>query len=183
MSCGLAWKEGVAVFNRGNIRVPLYARRDFDDAILESPRVRKAVKGHVRGLGLRDFDAGFGDFESCCRAVNMLCELWAESYSRWFGEAIVAVCRICGILRTGSRLFDALSLTVDVEFLDVSINPPNLIAWCAVCAVKGGSSYDCCSVFDSREARNLIIGVFKNFDRLDITQYNDSQLQAIMEGR
>lgn len=74
-------------------------------------------------------------------------------------------------------------LTIDVEYLDGSINPPNLIAWCAVCAVKGGSSYDCCSVFGSREARNLIACVFKNFDRLDITRYNDKQLQAIMGGR
>lgn len=182
MSHGLAWRGGV-VFNRGDIYVPLYLRRDFDDAILESPRVRKAVKGHMRELGLREFDAGLGDFESCCRAVNMLCELWAESYSPWFGRAIVAVCRICAILRSGSRLSAALSLTVDVEYLDGSVNPPNLIAWCAVCAVKGGSSYDCCSVFDGSEARNLITCVFKNFDRLDITCYNDRQLQAIMEGR
>lgn len=171
------------MFNRGDVRVPLYLRRDFDDAILESPRVRKAVKGHMRELGLREFDAGLGDFESCCRAVNMLCELWAESYSPWFGEAIIAVCQICGVLHAESRLSDALMLTIDVEYLDGSINPPNLIAWCAVCAVKGGSSYDCCSVFDSREARNLIACVFKNFDRLDITCYTDKQLQAIMEGR
>ena len=75
MFCGLVWKEGV-MFNRGNIRVPLYQRRNFDDAIMGSPRVRKALRGHVRELGLREFDAGYGDFESCCRAVNMLCELW-----------------------------------------------------------------------------------------------------------
>lgn len=182
MFCGLVWREGV-MFNRGNIRVPLYQRRDFDDAILESLRVRKAVRGHVRELGLREFDAGYGDFESCCRAVNMLCELWQESYSPWFGEAIIAVCMICRLLHAESSLSGALMLTVDVEYLDGSINPPNLIAWCAVCAVKGGSSYDCCSVFDSREARNLITCVFKNFDRLDITCYTDKQLQKIMEGR
>lgn len=170
------------MFDRGDVRVPLYLRRDFDDVILESPRVRKAVRGHVRELGLREFDAGCGDFESCCRAVSMLCELWVESYSPWFGEAIIVVCMICRLLRAESGLSGALMLTVDVECLDGSINPPNLIAWCAVCAVKGGSSYDCCSVFDSREARNLITCVFKNFDRLDITCYNDRQLQAIMEG-
>lgn len=182
MFCGLVWRGGVDVFDRGDVRVPLYARRGFDDAILESPRVRKAVRGHVRELGLREFDAGYGDFESCCRAVGMLCELWVESYSRWFGEAIVVVCRICGLLHAGSSLAGVLCLTVDVEFLDGSVNVPNLIAWCAVCAVKGGSSYDCCSVFDSGEARNLIACVFKNFDRLDITRYDDGQLQAIMEG-
>ena len=61
------------MFNRGNIRVPLYRRRDFDDAIFDSPRVRKAVKGHAREVDLKRFDMGFGDFETCCRAVGMLC--------------------------------------------------------------------------------------------------------------
>jgi hypothetical protein len=71
-----------------------------------------------------------------------------------------------------------------VEYLDGSVNPPNLIAWCAVCAVKGGTSYDCCMIFDSPQARNLIIAVFKNFDRLDTTRYTDSDLKKILlQGR
>ena len=65
-----------------------------------------------------------------------------------------------------------------------SVDPVNLIAWCAVCAVKGGSSFDCCAVFDDPQARRLIIAVFKNFDRLDMTRYNDKQLQEIFsQGR
>jgi hypothetical protein len=80
----------------------------------------------------------------------------------------------------GDGLSAALSRTFDVEYLDGSINPPNLIAWCAVCAVKGGTSYDCCMIFDSQQAQNLIIAVFKNFDRLDTTRYDDSELQKIL---
>ncbi len=75
----------------------------------------------------------------------------------------------------------ALSRASDVEYLDGSVNPPNLIAWCAVCAVKGGTSYDCCMIFDSPQAENLIVAVFKNFDRLDTKRYNDVELQKIFE--
>ena len=171
------------MFNRGFTMVPVYRRRSFDDAIMESPRVRKAVKGHVREVNMKRFDAGHGDFETCCRAVTMLCELWTEAPSQWFPRAVIAVSRICGGLSAHDGLSAALSRTYDVEYLDGGVNPPNLIAWAAVCAVKGGTSFDCCSVFDIPQARNLIIGVFKNFDRLDITRYNDIRLQKIMQGR
>lgn len=172
------------MFDRGDDRTPIYRMRQFDDAIMESPRIVRATRGHARGLSLKRYDAGFGDFESCCRAVNMLCELWNEAPSVWFAQAVVAVSRICAGLGMWDGLVVALSRTYDVEYLDGTVNPPNLIAWCAVCAVKGGTSYDCCTVFDSRQAQNLIIAVFKNFDRLDTTRYNDSELQKILlQGR
>jgi hypothetical protein len=158
--------------------------RDFDDAIMESKRIVEATKGHKRELNLKRFDMGFGDFETCCRAVNMLCELWRDVPSEWFTQAVVAVSRICGSLTMGDGLSAALSRTSDVEYLDGSVNPPDLIAWCAVCAVKGATSYDCCTVFDSPQAEKLIIAVFKNFDRLDMTRYDDIGLQKILlQGR
>lgn len=172
------------MFDRGDERTPIYRMRQFDDAIMESPRIVRATRGHRRELNLERYDAGFGDFESCCRAVNMLCELWSEAPSSWFTQAVVAVSRICGGLGMMDGLTVALSRTYDVEYLDGTVNPPNLIAWCAVCAVKGGTSYDCCTVFDSPQVQNLIIAVFKNFDRLDTTRYNDSELQKILlQGR
>jgi hypothetical protein len=172
------------MFDRGDDRTPIYRMRQFDDAIMESPRVVRATRGHTRELNLKRYDVGFGDFESCCRAVNMLCELWGEAPSAWFTQAVVAVSRICAGLSMRDGLIDVLSRTYDVEYLDGTVNPPNLIAWCAVCAAKGGTSYDCCTVFDSPQAQNLIIAVFKNFDRLDTTRYNDSGLQKILlQGR
>lgn len=172
------------MFRRGDDRTPIYRMRDFDDAIMESPRIVKATRGHTRELNLKRYDVGYGDYESCCRAVNMLCELWREVPSGWFTQAVVAVSRICGGLTMWDGLSAALSHTFDVEYLDGSINPPNLIAWCAVCAVKGGTSYDCCTIFDSQQAQNLIITVFKNFDRLDTTRYTDSDLKKILlQGR
>lgn len=172
------------MFNRGNDRIPIYRMRRFDDAIMESPRIVRATRGRTRELNLKRYDAGYGDYESCCRAVSMLCELWREAPSEWFTQAVIAVSRIAGGLTVGAGLSAALSRTFDVEYLDGSINPPNLIAWCAVCAVKGATSYDCCTIFDSQQAKNLIIAVFKNFDRLDMTRYTDSDLKKILlQGR
>lgn len=172
------------MFNRGDDRTPIYRMRRFDDAIMESPRIAKATKGRGRELNLKRYDMGYGDFESCCRAVNMLCELWREANSVWFTQAVIAVSQICGSMCIGDGLGAALSRTYDVEYLDGTVNPPNLIAWCAVCAVKGATSYDCCTVFDSPQAQNLIIAVYKNFDRLDTTRYNDSELEKILlQGR
>lgn len=172
------------MFNRGDDRTPIYRMRRFDDGIMESFRVRKAVKGHVRELNLRWYDEGYGDYESCCRAVNMLCELWREAPSAWFTQAVIAVSQICGSMCIGDGLDAALSRTYDIEYLDGTVNPPNLIAWCAVCAVKGATSYDCCTIFDSPQAQNLIIAVYKNFDRLDTTRYNDSELgKILLQGR
>lgn len=172
------------MFRRGDDRRPICRMRDFDDAIMESKRIVRATKGHKRELNLKRFDLGYGDFETCCRAVNMLCELWRDVPSEWFSRAIVTVSRIAGGLSTRDGLVTALSRTLDVEYLDGSINPPNLIAWCAVCAVRGATSYDCCTVFDSPQAEKLIIAVFKNFERLDTTRYDDNELQRILlQGR
>lgn len=172
------------MFDRGNDRIPIYRMRRFDDAIMESPRIVRATRGRTRELNLKRYDVGYGDYESCCRAVSMLCELWREAPSEWFTQAVIAVSRIAGGLTVGAGLSAALSRTFDVEYLDGSINPPNLIAWCAVCAVKGATSYDCCTIFDSQQAKNLIIAVFKNFDRLDMTRYTDSDLKKILlQGR
>lgn len=169
------------MFRRGDDRRPIYRMRDFDDAIMESKRIVRATKGHKRELNLKRFDMGYGDFETCCRAVNMLCELWRDAPSAWFSQAVVVVSQVAGSLSTVDGLATALSRTFDVEYLDGSVNPPNLIAWCAVCAVKGGTSHDCCMIFDNPQAQNLIIAVFKNFDRLDTKRYNDTELQKIFK--
>lgn len=172
------------MFRRGDDRRPIYRMRDFDDAIMESPRIVRATRGRTRELNLKRYDVGYGDYESCCRAVNMLCELWREAPSEWFTQAVVTVSQIAGGLTMGDGLAAVLSRTYDVGYLDGSINPPNLIAWCAVCAVKGATSYDCCTIFDSQQAQNLIVAVFKNFDRLDTTRYTDSDLKKILlQGR
>lgn len=170
-------------FVRGDEYVPIYRLRSFDDAIMESPRVVKATRGHARELNLKRFDSGRGDFETCCRAVNMLCELWSGQRSEWFGRAVIAVADICASLSPHDGLQAALTRTYDVEYLDGSVNGPNLIAWSAVCCIKGGSWADCNKVFTNFGAQSLIIRAFRNFCRLDITCYNDRQLQDLLLGK
>lgn len=168
-------------FVRGDDRIPIYRMRDFDDAIMESPRIRRALRGRMREASLVCYDEGYGDFETCCRAVAMLCELWREGVNPWFDQAVLMVVRTAGSLSRRDGLQSALSRTFDVEYLDGTVDPVNLIAWCAVCAVKGGTSFDCCALFDDVQARNLIIAVFKNFDRLDVIRYNDKELSRIFD--
>ena len=171
-------------FERGDVCVPIYRMRGFDDAIMESPRVRRALHGCLRQADLGRYDEGFGDFETCCRAVAMLCELWREGVNPWFDRAVLMVVRIAGSLGRWDGLQSALSRTFDVEYLDGTVDPANLIAWCAVCAVKGGTSFDCCVLFDDSQACNLIIAVFKSFDRIDMKRYNDKELSKIFnQGR
>ena len=167
------------MFERGDDRIPIYRVRGFDDAIMESPRIRRALHGRMRQADLRRYDEGHGDFETCCRSVAMLCELWREGVNPWFDDAVFMAVRISGSLGPGSGLYSALARPFDVEYLDGSVNPPNLIAWCAVCACKGGTSFDCCVLFDNPHAQNLIIAVFKNFDRLEVKRYNDRELLEI----
>ena len=50
----------------------LYSENSFDDAILESPRLVRALKGRKRRLGLQRYDNG-GSFEHLCRATALLC--------------------------------------------------------------------------------------------------------------
>lgn len=171
-------------FVRGDDRVPICRMRDFDDAIMESPRIRRALHGRAREAALVRYDEGVGDFETCCRAVAMLCELWREGTNPWFDRAVLMVVRTAGSLSRWDGLQSALSRTFDVEYLDGTVDPANLIAWCAVCAAKGGTSFDCCALFDDVRARRLIIAVFKSFDRLDMTRYNDRELSRIFsQGR
>uniref|UniRef100_UPI0040266D27 hypothetical protein n=1 Tax=Bifidobacterium adolescentis TaxID=1680 RepID=UPI0040266D27 len=171
-------------FIRGDDRVPIYRMRDFDDAIMESPRIRRALHGRTREAALVRYDEGYGDFETCCRAVAMLCELWREGTNPWFDQAVLMVVQTAGSLSRWDGLQSALSRTFDVEYLDGTVDPANLIAWCAVCAVKGGTSFDCCALFDDVRAQRLIIAVFKSFDRLDMTCYNDKELSRIFnQGR
>lgn len=170
-------------FDRGDTYVPVYRLRTFDDEILQSPRVVKATKGLAIRSDLKWINSGHGDFETCCRATTMLCELWSMEHSEWLGRAVAGVVRICAAMTPHDGLKTALALSYDVACLDGTIDGPNLIAWCAVCRVKGGSSYDCCSRIEHFGARNLAILVDKSFCRLDATRYDDTRLKAILRGK
>ena len=155
----------------------LYSENSFDDAILESPRLARALKGHKRRLGLQRYDDG-GSFEHLCRATALLCGLYVPDER---GDA--ALCK--GVLKASDMFAGLLYPTVDkvlpltlgIERLDWSVDVPVLMGWCAACRVVGASSYDCrLTFFDRLSVQQSVTRAFNSFDKLDATRYASSDI-------
>lgn len=150
----------------------LYSENSFDDAILECPRLVRALKGHKRRLGLQRYDRG-GSFEHLCRATSLLCGLYVPDER---GDA--ALCK--GVLKAADMFAgvicptvdEVLPLTLGAERLDWSVDVPVLMGWCAACKVVGASAYDCrLTFFDRLLVQQSVTRAFNSFDKLDSTRY------------
>lgn len=150
----------------------LYSENSFDDAILESPRLARALKGHKCRLGLRRYDNG-GSFEHLCRATALLCGLYVPDER---GDA--ALCK--GVIKAADMFAGMIHPTVDkvlpltlgVERLDWSVDVPVLMGWCAACKVSGAAAYDCrLTFFDRLSVQQSVTRAFNSFDKLDRTRY------------
>lgn len=155
----------------------LYSENSFDDAILESPRLARALKGHKRRLGLQRYDNG-GSFEHLCRATALLCGLYVPDER---GDA--ALCK--GVLKASDMFAGlvrptvdkVLTLTLGIERLDWSVDVPVLMGWCAACRVSGASAYDCrLTFFDRLSVQQSVTRAFNSFDKLDTTRYTSSDI-------
>lgn len=155
----------------------LYSENSFDDAVLESPRLVRALKGHKRRLGLQRFDNG-GSFEHLCRATALLCGLYVPDE-----RGDVALCK--GVLKVADMFAGLLRPTVDkvlpltlgIERLDWSVDVPVLMGWCAACRVAGASAYDCrLTFFDRLSVQQSVTRAFNSFDKLDTTRYTSSDI-------
>ena len=155
----------------------LYSENSFDDAILESPRLARALKGHKRRLGLQRYDRG-GSFEHLCRATGLLCGLYVPDER---GDA--ALCK--GVLKVADMFAGllyptadkVLPLTLGIERLDWSVDVPTLMGWCAGCKVVGASAYDCrLTFFDRLSVQQSVTRAFNSFDNLDTTRYTSSDI-------
>ena len=155
----------------------LYSENSFDDAILESPRLARALKGHKRRLGLQRYDRG-GSFEHLCRATALLCGLCVPDER---GDA--ALCK--GVLKAADMFAGLLHPTVDkvlpltlgIERLDWSVDVPVLMGWCAGCKVTGATAYDCrLTFFDRLSVQQSVTRAFNSFDKLDATRYASSDI-------
>ena len=155
----------------------LYSENSFDDAILEGPRLVRALKGHKRRLGLQRFDNG-GSFEHLCRATALLCGLYVPDE-----RGDVALCK--GVLKVADMFAGLLRPTVDkvlpltlgIERLDWSVDVPVLMGWCAACRVSGASAYDCrLTFFDRLSVQQSVTRAYNSFDKLDTTRYTSSDI-------
>lgn len=155
----------------------LYSENSFDDAILESPRLARALKGHKRRLGLQRYDNG-GSFEHLCRATALLCGLYVPDER---GDA--ALCK--GVLKASDMfaglihptIDKVLPLTLGIERLDRSVDVPVLMGWCAGCKVAGASAYDCrLTFFDRLSVQQSATRAFNSFDKLENVRYTSSDI-------
>lgn len=155
----------------------LYSENSFDDAILESPRLARALNGHKRRLGLQRFDNG-GSFEHLCRATALLCGLYVPDER---GDA--ALCK--GVLKAADMfaglvhptIDKVLPLTLGIERLDWSVDVPVLMGWCAGCKVTGATAYDCrLTFFDRLSVQQSVTRAFNSFDKLDAMRYTSGDI-------
>ena len=155
----------------------LYSENSFDDAIFDSPRLARAIKGHKRRLGLRRYDNG-GSFEHLCRATALLCGLYVPDER---GDA--ALCK--GVIKAADMFAGlvyptvdkVLPLTLGIERLDWSVDVPVLMGWCAACRVSGAAAYDCrLTFFDRLSVQQSVTRAYNSFDKLDTTRYTSSDI-------
>lgn len=155
----------------------LYSENSFDDAIFDSPRLARALKGHKRRLGLRRYDNG-GSFEHLCRATALLCGLYVPDER---GDA--ALCK--GVIKAADMFAGlvyptvdkVLPLTLGIERLDWSVDVPVLMGWCAACRVSGAAAYDCrLTFFDRLSVQQSVTRAYNSFDKLDTTRYTSSDI-------
>lgn len=155
----------------------LYSENSFDDAIFESPRLARALKGHKRRLGLQRYDNG-GSFEHLCRATALLCGLYVpdERGDAALRKGVVkAADMFAGMIRP--TVDKVLPLTLGVERLDWSVDVPVLMGWCAACKVSGAAAYDCrLTFFDRLSVQQSVTRAFNSFDKLDTTRYTSSDI-------
>lgn len=155
----------------------LYSENSFDDAILESPRLARALKGRERRLGLQRYDNG-GSFEHLCRATALLCGLYVPDE-----RGDVALCK--GVLKAADvfagllypTVDKVLPLTLGIERLDWSVDVPTLMGWCAACRVSGAAAYDCqLTFFDRLSVQQSVTRAYNSFNRLDTIRYTSSDI-------
>lgn len=158
----------------------LYSGNSFDDAIFESPRLARVLKGYKRRLGLQCYVSGIG-FECLCRAASLLCGLYVSD-----GRGDVALRR--GVLKAADMFSGlmrptvgkVLPLTSGIDLLDGSVDVLTLMGWCAGCWVVGADAYDCQLVFsDRRPVQQSVIRAYHSFDKLDATRYTSSDIVVL----
>lgn len=150
----------------------------FDDGVLDDDRVRCVIRGRRRNLHLREYNRGEGDWETFCRAVALLKGFYKPQGGQVaFADSIEHAANICLSISPSSSMYAALSRTQDIEMLSGLIYCPAMVAWCAVCHVKGASCYEMCGTWEGNGFAQTIIKVAcLRFDNLSDVRYTDEDI-------
>lgn len=155
----------------------------FDDGILDDDRVRRVIRGRRRNLHLREYNKGGGDWETLCRSIALLKDFYKPQGGQVsFADSIEHAANICLSIAPRSSMYAALSRTQDIEMLSGLIYCPAMVAWCAVCHVKGATSYEMCRTWGGDEfAQTIIKTACLCFDNLTEVQYTDEDIARMSQ--
>lgn len=150
----------------------------FDDGVLDDDRVRRVIRGRRRNLHLREYNRGDGDWETFCRAVALLKDFYKPQGGQVaFADSIEHVANICLSISPSSSMYAALLRVQDIEMLSGLIYCPAMVAWCAVCHVKGASSYEMCRTWEGDGFAQTVIKIAcLCFDNLTEDRYTDEDI-------
>ena len=155
----------------------------FDDGVLDDDRVRRVVRRRGRNLHLRQYNRGEGDWETFCRTVALLEDFYKPQGSQVaFADSVEHAANICLSLSPSSSMYAALSRTQDIEMLSELIYCPAMVAWCAVCHVKGATCYEMCRVWEGAGFAQTVIKVAcLRFDNLTDERYTDGDVARMSQ--
>lgn len=155
----------------------------FDDGILDDGRVRRVIRNRRRNLHLREYNRGEGDWETFCRSVALLKSFYKPQGAQVaFADGIEHAAKVCLSIAPRSSRYATLSRTQDIEMLSGLIYCPALVAWCAVCHVKGATCYEMCKVWEDNEFAQTVVKIACCcFDKLTDVRYTDEDVVRISQ--
>lgn len=155
----------------------------FDDGVLDDDRVRRVIRGRCRSLHLREYNRGEGDWETFCRTVALLKDFYRPQGAQVaFADSIEHVANVCLLLSPHTSRISALVRTGDIEMVSGVIYAPAMVAWCAVCHVKGATCYEMCKIWEGNEFAQTIIKIAcRCFDNLSDARYTDEDIARMSQ--
>ncbi len=155
----------------------------FDDGVLNDDRVRRVIRGRRHNLHLREYNRGEGDWETLCRSIALLKDFYKpQGVQVAFADGIECAADVCLSLSPHTSRIGALARTQGIEMLGGVIYVPAMVAWCAVCHVKGASCYEMCKVWDGIEFAQTIVKIAcRRFDNLTESRYTDTDIARMSQ--
>ena len=155
----------------------------FDDGVLDDDRVRRVIRGRRRSLHLSEYNRGEGDWETFCRTVALLKVFYKPQGAQVaFADGIEHAADVCLSLSSYTSRIGALARTQNIEMLGGVIYAPAMVAWCAICHVKGASCFEMCKVWDGNEFAQTIIKIAcRCFDNLTDSRYTDEDIARMSQ--
>lgn len=155
----------------------------FDDGVLDDGRVRRVIRDRRRNLHLREYSRGEGDWETFCRSVALLKSFYKPQGAQVaFADGIEHAANVCLSLSSRASRIDALAQTNNIEMFGGVIYVPVMVAWCAICHVKGATCYEMCKIWEDNEFAQTIIKIAcRCFDNLSDVRYTDEDVARMSQ--